>query len=413
MVNGTWAPYRLCAWTTPASPAGTTPVCRGGPAWDKFQTLSLPKNLASVDVVITGDKSKWTRCPVLELQEESTLAVGSAKKMSWRKQNSVDKNGNAYTGAAGAVSNNPDDANYISDVGMGWFPGYALNLETGERLNMAFGEDSWLVNDNGADMKWNPTSSIFSSGFDPLFGGKHYIYVFGHNGDKTYVSDVQMGNGLRDIPRYDAGAALAALYKAVDATTGSASDGYKREIYSDAMWVSMPILIPGHSLFETDVKVRLRVAKSYQKGYSTTVAPVIDTAAASINDDKPVYTFNTADIVTHKNDIETAKNALDLINIVPNPYYAYSGYEKKTIENIVKITNLPEKCTVSIYTLNGNLVRRLKKDDTKTSMDWDLKNEARIPIASGLYIIHVDVPDVGEKVLKWFGVLRPIDLDAS
>jgi hypothetical protein len=28
-----------------------------------------------------------------------------------------------------------------------------------------------------------------------------------------------------------------------------------------------------------------------------------------------------------------------------------------------------------------------------------------------VYIIHIDVPNIGEKVLKWFGVMRPIDLD--
>ena len=38
----------------------------------------------------------------------------------------------------------------------------------------------------------------------------------------------------------------------------------------------------------------------------------------------------------------------------------------------------------------------------------EIKN---IPISSGLYLIHVDVPDVGERVLKWFGVIRPPDLD--
>jgi hypothetical protein len=61
--------------------------------------------------------------------------------------------------------------------------------------------------------------------------------------------------------------------------------------------------------------------------------------------------------------------------------------------------------------LNGTLVRRFKKDDPLTSLDWDLKNQTGIPIASGLYILHIDVPGVGEKVLKWFGVMRPIDLD--
>ena len=58
------------------------------------------------------------------------------------------------------------------------------------------------------------------------------------------------------------------------------------------------------------------------------------------------------------------------------------------------------------------LIRKLTKDSPITSLDWDLKNQAGIPIASGLYIVHVDVPGVGEKILKFFGVLRPVDLDA-
>ncbi len=54
----------------------------------------------------------------------------------------------------------------------------------------------------------------------------------------------------------------------------------------------------------------------------------------------------------------------------------------------------------------------LKDDASQTYIDWDLKNNAFIPIASGVYLIHVDVPGVGETVLKWFGALRPTDLDS-
>jgi hypothetical protein len=32
-------------------------------------------------------------------------------------------------------------------------------------------------------------------------------------------------------------------------------------------------------------------------------------------------------------------------------------------------------------------------------------------VASGAYIIHINAPGIGEKVVKWFGVMRPIDLD--
>ena len=92
-----------------------------------------------------------------------------------------------------------------------------------------------------------------------------------------------------------------------------------------------------------------------------------------------------------------------------------SGVSKK-----VKITNLPEKATISIFTVSGTLVRKLNKDDDMTSIDWDLKNDFNIPIASGLYIIHIrgkfynsqaNEWSEKDKVIKWFGALRPIDLD--
>jgi hypothetical protein len=98
--------------------------------------------------------------------------------------------------------------------------------------------------------------------------------------------------------------------------------------------------------------------------------------------------------------------------VVPNPYYAFSGYEQNRLDNRIKITNLPQVCTVRIYTVGGTLVRTFGKDSPITSIDWDLKNQASVPIAGGVYLIHVDVPDVGEKVIKWFGALRPVDLES-
>jgi hypothetical protein len=102
---------------------------------------------------------------------------------------------------------------------------------------------------------------------------------------------------------------------------------------------------------------------------------------------------------------------LQLIKVVPNPYYAFSEYETSRLDNRVYITNLPQRCTVKIYTVNGSLVRTLTKDSPTAFLEWDLQNHARIPIASGMYIMHVNVPDVGEKVLKWLGVMRPADLE--
>ena len=103
------------------------------------------------------------------------------------------------------------------------------------------------------------------------------------------------------------------------------------------------------------------------------------------------------------------------INIVPNPYYGFSKYESTALETYVKIVNLPAPCEVSIYSTNGVLIRSLSKkesSDATTYIDWDLKNHAGIPVAGGIYIIHVKAPGVGERTLKFFCAMRPTDLNA-
>ena len=117
------------------------------------------------------------------------------------------------------------------------------------------------------------------------------------------------------------------------------------------------------------------------------------------------------DIAVINNDVGALDSACQLMNVVPNPYYAYSNYEFNKLDNVVKIVNLPDQCTVKIYTVSGTLVRTYKKDSPVTSIDWDLKNYAGIPIASGVYLIHVNIPGGCERVMKWFGVVRPPDLD--
>jgi len=84
------------------------------------------------------------------------------------------------------------------------------------------------------------------------------------------------------------------------------------------------------------------------------------------------------------------------IRVVPNPYYARSTYELSSFNRVVKFMNMPEQATVRIFNLSGQLVRTLQKTDPKSSiLEWDLENENRLPIASGVYIFHVDIPGAG------------------
>lgn len=347
IIGGTWAPYRLCA-STPV-PTPNPLYCSGGPAWGKMQTLTQLSNLASIDLVITNDQSKWTRCPVLELQEETALAIGGAKKMNLRASNSVDKNGDGIAG--------PDNNDF--PTGMGWFPGYAINIETGERLNMAFGEDSWLPSENGADMKWNPTSHIFSipSG-DVLFGGKHYIYVFGHNGDKAYAADPLMGNGLKDVPVYDKGEAIHNLLSAsLNATSTSSSDAYKREVYADAMWVNVPLLNQGFNLFDTDVKIHLRVSKKYKQ-------QSID----GTNNTNNKYIFNKNTLVGINEN-----NSAPIFKIYPNP-----ANTQITIDYTMQTKN----AVIEIYNTSGQKIESFIYFNSQQTID--IRN-----LSDGLYLIKI------------------------
>lgn len=360
--------------------------------------------IQSVDLVITSDQSKWTRSPVIELCEYDTtggfnasgLSEGNTLKFSLRDHLSVGKDGN------------PDgelDADGDPRIGMGWFPGYAINVETGERLNIMFGEDSKFPQDNGRDLIWNPssrwTTDMFIEGQfgdvyagDVVWGGKHVIYIMGH-------SDLDPSEKFYQ-PNYDKGETCYKNLKQASAT--NVEDNFRRYVFANAMWVGVPVLNPDRSLLETDVKIRFRVASPYQVGR-------FDFAKANPrNNNNPLFRFDLSNLAPTTNDLTTAEDALDLIRAVPNPYKGYSEYELATLERVVKFTNLPQTCTISIYTVGGTLVRRYEKDNELSYLDWDLKNSYGIDIASGVYIIHVNAPGIGEKVVKWFGSLRPIDL---
>ena len=107
--------------------------------------------------------------------------------------------------------------------------------------------------------------------------------------------------------------------------------------------------------------------------------------------------FTSAAAVT--NVVSRQQDGLKNIRVVPNPYYSRSSYELSPFNRIVKFTNMPEQATVRIYDLAGRLIRTLRKTDPNSSiLEWDLQNENRLPVASAVYIYHVEVPNAGTTV---------------
>ncbi|KAA9345626.1 T9SS type A sorting domain-containing protein [Adhaeribacter soli] len=385
--NGSWAPLAV-----------TQIVSKGGP---NFNLINVTQrkifNLPNVDVVITSDKSKWTRVAVLQgTASKSNFALSKDDTEVY----SVDKDGN--------------EDNTMSDydpskrsVGMGWFPGYAIDLDRGVRLNMMFAEfglvagDKTNKQDPGRNLKWDPTADAAKS------YGKEFIYVT----NTVYDEGKQLGYLLDSL-------------KATVTRDAFYQNFLANNIFNKVTWVGYPRLAKGQQLLSGDVRVKLRVSRqftSFNMDGKYNVNPVYNASGVLTGstlvpytgvNTNPEYLFNTNGLLPRVAQQNTAKDALAMIRVVPNPYYASSQYEQRQLDNIVKITNLPRKCKVSIYTINGTLIRTFNKDDSKTFLDWNLKNEFNLPISSGVYIVHVDAGNIGSKVVKWFGIMRPADLES-
>jgi len=58
---------------------------------------------------------------------------------------------------------------------------------------------------------------------------------------------------------------------------------------------------------------------------------------------------------------------LDKIKVVPNPYYVTHQGQRSPYDAKIYFTKLPKKCTIDIYTINGDLIRSLNHDETSNT----------------------------------------------
>ena len=414
--SGHYQPFFLADYTNRPVPF-ITPAWMA-PAADIARGRNQLDSLNNVDIVLTSNKDLWSRCIVVETATSylygpalGLTSQGNAENFELRVAPSVlrvDEDGDGKP-----------DVDPNGGMSMAWFPGYAIDVETGQRLNIFFGENSvygdhegspslnFLANfDNenptGSDMMFNPTSQTnlaIPGGaggiFDGVLGGHHFIYVTRtpYDGCEFQRDKLSQTNNLR-----------------------------KAEGIREITWTSISLLNQGFEmlsyqdgLIPTETTIKLRVDNPYR--FAKGVAD---------NNAFPSYRFKIEGKVADPNDTEEEINEeLDQINVVPNPYLAFSAYEADQFDNFVKITNLPAKCVVTIYSLNGQFIRQYNRDEIEQPTSgnnpgtpsvqinpdiiWDMKNVAGIPIASGVYLIHVNAEGLGERTIKWFGVNRKFD----
>lgn len=388
ILGGTWGPASLISNVPLRGTPEDEPPARQSPGFPLkdvgFERQFPVEELPNIDVVITPDPSKWSRAPVFELGNVQSANEGNTPPFRLRSD----------------VSKSLVNGELVDDpslpTGWSYFPGYAINVETGRRLNIAFGENSWLKSENGGDMLWNPTANFSQKLGAPALGGMHVVYIFA---DSTEIRNVKydltyQGDDIADYPLLD--------------VINNINSAFTRTRFFGSMtWASIGLLTSNQFVYSdyrdipTEAKVELRVNSPFQQN-----------PRGGLNDGNPVYTFELDGYAPRLNDLEVANDALDNIRVVPNPYYGSSIYEDTQLDNIVKITNLPQQCEINIFMTNGTLVRNITKDNNLTFVEWDLKNDFNVPIASGIYLIHIDAGPIGQKVVKWMGSMRPVDLNA-
>ncbi len=229
--------------------------------------------------------------------------------------------------------------------GVGTFPGAAYDVSdpaNPRRLNICFLE---LATSAAPDLHWDPIAADVGDGL----GGREYLWI--------------MASDYTEDP--------AAVYN--DENPGFESD------VNVALWTTQRA---GHNSDE-EFKATFHMTHPVKPGTE--------------------YTINTAGYNPNQS-ADVAKERLAQINVFPNPYFGHSDAEGGHFEQIVTFNNLPEKCTIRIFSLSGQLVRTLVHENRTPFERWDLQNEERLPVASGMFIVHIETA-FGEKILK-LGVIN-------
>ena len=212
---------------------------------------------------------------------------------------------------------------------------------TRRQVNFGFVENAGSVSENG-------TWDLASEGDDRALGGREYMFVMDSDYSATPLAQYTDGNptsGEMDMQ--------AAVWPVLRGT---------RE---------MDLVVDGQILRLIPYKVN------------------------TVDD---MFSFNTIGALTGD---AFVKQDLAKINVFPNPYYGVNKAETSRYNHFVTFSHLPNRANIRIFDLSGVLVRLLEKDDSAQFLRWELDNENGLPVATGMYLVHIDLPDQNKtKILR-------------
>ena len=112
-------------------------------------------------------------------------------------------------------------------------------------------------------------------------------------------------------------------------------------------------------------------------------------------------------------DVNLARQELDQIRVVPNPYIVTNLTERRPTpvspqqERQLHFINLPARATIRIFNVAGHLVQTLEVNNSVSNglKVWNMLTKDNLELSYGIYIYHVDAPGIGEHTGK-FAVIK-------
>jgi hypothetical protein len=116
------------------------------------------------------------------------------------------------------------------------------------------------------------------------------------------------------------------------------------------------------------------------------------------------------DIVALSIEVDAQDDDIKSIYAVPNPYR--TGGSRLTQENYhnfpddkVRFVNVPQKATLRVYTVSGDLVWETTHDGYDGNIEWDVRNRGGNEVGSGVYIFKVEAEN-GDVVYGRLVIIR-------
>ena len=125
-------------------------------------------------------------------------------------------------------------------------------------------------------------------------------------------------------------------------------------------------------------------------------------------DERDLFSLETSAITYNP---QLADSLLSSVIVVPNPYVIASQFELPSYrpdlrgDRVIQFRNLPRECTIRIYTMTGELVQTLHKNDNSNYINWDVLSFESARIGYGVYIYHVETPTGGTKIGR-LGIIK-------